>query len=233
MQELFILLPAWAARTLTEIIWILLGFALAGIYFWQRRHTEKRQFQAGELRGEVIASVLIFDEQPDGSVFLKPRVVVPPQSIADAFVTQLLQDEVSAALTRCNSSPSGSFIILKDPQLHEVFMENVRALVSPLGAAGHLARAEQNPFKEEIYYVMVTFSLEGNHRKIRIDLLHEEMISRCADPDFIKQIAERPTVGSHHDLAAVCAYAADKRVNATQSEADIYSLRVSLSHRVT
>jgi len=232
MQELLTVLPAWATKTVTEIIWILLGFGLAGIFFWYRRRKEKREFQAGELRGEVIASVLIFDEQADGSVLLKPRVVISPKSIASVFVTQLLQNEVSASLAWCDTSPPGSFIILKDPQLHEVFMENVRALVSSLGASGHLARAEGNPFKEEIYYVMATFSLEGKHRKIRIDLLHEDTISRFSDPNFIKKIADRPAVGAHHDLAAVCEYAADKRMQATQAEADIYSLRVSLSHRV-
>ncbi len=230
--ELGLLLPPWVTTVAAETLWILLGFAFAGYLVLRSRRRAKKDFKSRQMRGEVLGSVLIFDEGENGQILLKPRVVLQPRSIADAFVSQVIQDQIPSALKKCNETAHGSFVVMPDSDVHEAFMENVRALVSTLGKDGHLARAEGNPFKEEIYYVMATFSLEGKFRKIRIDLIHEDDLHRCVDIDFVERVTGRAEEGSHSDLAAICHYAASRRNSYDQKEADKYSLRTSISHRV-
>lgn len=222
----------WLPFAATEIFWILLGFYFAWLHFRGKLRRQLKEFYDGELRGEVIGSVLIFDEEEDGRVLLKPRVVIEARSIVNVFVTHVMQAEVAQAIARCDETTAGSFIILADAEMHEAFMEDVRAYVSPLGKYGHLARSTKKPFEEDIYYVFATFSREGRHRKVRIDLIHEDVLPKLIDDAYFDAITGREEEGSHAELAKICRMVAKSRFGIPSEDADKYSLRVSISQRL-
>jgi hypothetical protein len=219
-----------------EISLILIGLAITAVSttVWfaiklqVERRRNKKEFSVGELRNEVVVSMLIIEEI-NGRVFLKPRVADPTQSSINAFVNQAMIDELNKAIARCDTTAAGSFIKLSDPKMHNDFMEKARAIASSITADGHAARAAGLPHIEKIFYAMVTFSLDGAQRKIRIDLLHKNYMSKFLDEEYVRRITGRPEEGSHDDLASICHVAAQKHATLPVKEADVWTLRTSLS----
>ncbi len=200
----FLALQALIMEYLYEISVALIIFVPSAILTLNARRKAKKALRSGDLREEVILTAIIIDEDDaTGKVYLKPRTAVSAEPIRRSFPNSALVDEIIAATKRCDDSATGSFIQLKDPKMHRTFMKRVVDMVSELGGAGHIARACGGEYVEYIVFVCVTFSMDGPHRKIRIDVIAEHDLPKFSDEEFVKRITNRPEEGSHADLAAI------------------------------
>lgn len=211
-----------------EASFIALGAILVWLVSRVRLRHERRRLQRGRLPHEVIVTVSIFDDEPDGMVLLKPRTAQSAQPIDRAFPNPALVDMIVKATERCDDTALGSFIILPDAQMHETFMRRVRDIASELGGPGHIVRACGGEYREYICYVCCSFSMEGPHRKIRIDLIGECDLKRLTDGDFIARVTNRPDEGSHADLLAILRICAEKHTQGAVDERD-FVRRTSIS----
>ncbi len=212
----------------TEILWILLGFGFLGIFWlWQRRRA-RRAFAAGELREEVIVVANIIDDE-GGQLLLKPRTVESAMPLLRSFPNPILAAEIIAATKRCHTKTvEGAFVRLLDQKTHGILMKRVVDIASSLGVEGHVARMCGRAIVKNECYVCITFSPDGPHRKIRIDLISEVNLKKFLDPEFVARLSNRPEEGSHADLEAIFRFCAEKVFGQKPDTTRSYVRRVSI-----
>ncbi len=218
----------YAKTYLFEFSFVLLGLATVAAFSYLNHRRIRRALRQGHLPHEVIVTVCIFDEQPDGRVFIKPRTVQSAEPILRAFPNPALVDMIIKATKRCDTTALGSFIMLGDPTMHHTFMKRVVDIVSELGGPGHIVRACGGTFVEYVCYCCVTFSMDGPHRKVRIDLISEQDLPQLVDENYVARLTNRPEEGSHADLVAILQVCARKHQERS-SDVATYVRRVSIS----
>ena len=215
-----------------EILLIFVGFLFAWLYTIALRYRDKKAFQTGNLRHEVIVVANTIEREGNGVLVLKPRTAQSAEPLLRAFPNPILAEQIVAATVRCNNvTPEGMFIRLTNPVSHEVFLKRVVDIVSELAAEGHILRMNGRTVNENECYVTTTFSAHGPHRKIRLDIISAANLKKFLDPAFGSTLTHRADEGSHADLASVFTICATQVFNDYDASRQ-YVRRVSIPTRV-
>lgn len=225
-----------AAHILSLVSWELVGKVLAGLggiagtyalLAW-RRAKNRREYNAGLLRGEMLVVANILEKDDTGAWYLKPRTVSASTRLLDAFPNEVTVDKIIAATRKCDtSSPETSFIVLPDAADQNRLMKRIVDRVSEIAANGHVARMCNAPIEKMDCYCCFTFATDGGDRKLRIDVIHGSTLEMFLDDDFVDSLCFRQEEGSHADMARVFAMCAKMHFGGAPDAAS-YVRRVSM-----
>lgn len=199
----------WAVPYIGDIGWEgVLAFLFGAIPFFLytlwTKWKHRRALARGQHSEEVVVNFINVDYDGAGGWFLKPRVAISARPVSWMFPNPAMVEQIVAATKRCDETAQGSFVQLKDPHLHRMLMKQARGIVSGVNPAGQAARSGGVPCFNRIYYVYVTFSVDGDEqRRIRIDAVHEKDLRVFMQHDLEGKIKTRPDEGKHEDHIAI------------------------------
>ena len=215
-----------------QLLLMFVGFFFGWVYNQVVHLRDKRAFESGNLRHEVIVITNSIEQEADGTMVLKPRTAQSAEPLLRAFPNPVLAAQIVKATKHCRTAtPAQMFICLPDVTAHEVFLKRVVDIVSELGAEGHVLRMNGRAVHENECYVCATFAADGPHRKVRLDVISSANLQKFLDPAFGATLTHRPDEGSHADLAAIFTYCA-ANVFGDYERSRRYVRRVSIPTRV-